>query len=140
VVLDMAKDILDELGIDGQSSEYTDDEDSSALKVTVPRYRRKAISPLLHNVDEQGRKAQTQLMRGLGVRSYKKAVKKRRITEEVSTRKYMKGLPRSFYDPGFLAGLSVAESDLLSISDKPTPFFEEWAGVQEARGGGTAQG
>ncbi|THU90383.1 hypothetical protein K435DRAFT_864324 [Dendrothele bispora CBS 962.96] len=131
VQLEMAKDIVEELDVDGQSSEYTDNEDMSGLKVLVPNFRRRAIGPLLHRVDEQARASEKQLRRSLGMRERNNAVKRRRITQEVSRRTVVKKLPQSYYDPGFLAGLSVAERELLVISDRQLTLFEEWAQMQE---------
>jgi hypothetical protein len=109
VQLEMVKDIIDELDVDGQSSEYTDNEDTRGLKVRIPNFRRRAIGPLLQHVDDQGRAAERQFRKSLGMCERNNAIKNRRITQEVSRRTVVKKLPQSYYDPDFLAGLSVAE-------------------------------
>ncbi|KAJ8079401.1 hypothetical protein PM082_021909 [Marasmius tenuissimus] len=132
---EMAKDIIEELDVDGQSSEYTDSEDERGLKVTVPQSRRRVIGPVLHDVDVQGQELEKKARRIIGKRANPRPLKRRRITDEILERTIPSGLPLALYDPDFLASLPEDVQDGLRIKQTKLPLFEQWALAQE--GGAT---
>lgn len=132
----MAQDILTELGVDGQSSEYTDNEDEEGrdLKSLRPEYRNKAVDSILHDVDAKGQALERDESKKLKSQPSKKPAKSHRVSQEVSPGPPVKGLPRYCYDTEYLSGLTGFQQEILGISEeKRHPLFEEWA-ASEGRG------
>jgi hypothetical protein len=128
----MATDVLDVLGHEGMSSDYTDsgsDADADGrppLLTRVPHYRRRIISSLFDDLDRKGTELKKRNSNALG----KRFVQRGRIsvrTQIKSTRCVTLNLPRSCYHSKFLAGLNPTSLEEVAPVDQTIPHFEHWA-------------
>ncbi|KAJ3990821.1 hypothetical protein F5050DRAFT_1582405 [Lentinula boryana] len=122
-----AKDVLDKLGVEGQSSEEESDSEPGVLKVTVPHYRRRVITEMMKDLDLRVKEVTDSMARQSGKRILPRPTHTRRRIERKSEWTIRKGLPRSLYHHRFLARLPVAVLEDLKINNKEITGFDQWA-------------
>lgn len=129
---EMAQSVLEELAVQGQSSEESDAEvpGSTTLFVTVPRYRRRVLGDLFADLDRaielQTEKVQTEA----GKRYRKRAAHIRVRSETKSEGKAISDLPLSCYHRKFIRSLNPVPLQMLNAKPKEIPLFDAWAATQ----------
>ncbi|KAJ3765169.1 hypothetical protein FB446DRAFT_655613 [Lentinula raphanica] len=122
--LQRTKDVLLTLGVDGQSSEESGEEDT--FLVTVPHYRRRIITRMMTDLDKRA-KDMSKEQRLVNKRARPRPKHIRERSNKISTRTTKKGLPRSFYHRRYLRQLPPSLLGQLHIDKRETPNFEQWA-------------
>ncbi|KAJ3990778.1 hypothetical protein F5050DRAFT_1906062 [Lentinula boryana] len=120
-------DVLDKLGVEGQSSEEESDSEPGVLKVTVPHYRRRVITEMMKDLDLRIKEVTDSMAQQSGKRILPQPTHTRRRIERKSERTIRKGLPRSLYHHRFPARLPVAVLEDLKINNKEITGFDQWA-------------
>ncbi|KAJ3717356.1 hypothetical protein C8R42DRAFT_644610 [Lentinula raphanica] len=122
--LQRTKDVLLTLGVDGQSSEESGEEDT--FLVTVPHYRRRIITSMMSDLDKHAKDlSKEQWLVSKRAMPRPKHIRER--SNKISTRTTKKGLPRSLYHRQFLQQLPPSLLERLHVDSKETPNFEQWA-------------
>ncbi|KAJ3766234.1 hypothetical protein FB446DRAFT_654110, partial [Lentinula raphanica] len=127
--LQRTQDVLLKLGVDGQSSEESGDEDT--FLVTVPHYRRRIITRMMTDLDKRAKDLSKE-QRLVNKRAMPRPKHIRERTNKISTRTTKKGLPRSLYHRQYIRQLPPSLLDQLHIDSKEIPNFEQWALVGQA--------
>ncbi|KAJ3799093.1 hypothetical protein GGU11DRAFT_532749 [Lentinula aff. detonsa] len=123
---EFARDIVHNLGKDGQSSEDTDrDDDELPLVTTVPYYRRRIVGELLQEVDREAARLQWKAATLKGKHAVVRAGKIHRRSTIQSHRSVARKLPEALYHRGYLQSLTPYEKELLQINKEISmPMFE----------------
>ncbi|KAJ3734088.1 hypothetical protein DFJ43DRAFT_1152799 [Lentinula guzmanii] len=127
-----AKDVLDKLGVEGQSSEEESDSEPGVLKVTVPHYQRRVVTEMMKDLDLRVKEVTDSVARQSGKRILPRPTHIRQRIERKSERTVRKGLPRSLYHHRFLARLPVAVLEDLKIDNQEITGFDQWALAMQA--------
>lgn len=130
--MQMMASVNEELEVDGQSSEDTDDESPdqpAPLNVTVPEYRRRIISRLMGELDRKIKDVTLRRSRQAGThRSQLRPTRIRCRSNVISGNTVKHSLPRSYYHSRYLESLTP---DVLTVvgprSDPNTTIFDRYA-------------
>lgn len=139
---EMMKQVNDALGIEGQSSEDSDSEHDpnsnqpAALLVSIPHSRRRIISQLLYDLDNDIDRHRSQSLRSRGKRIIPKPTRIRKRTDNISYRTVKHGLPRALYHRRYLAGLVPSALVAVKPQEIQIPRFTLMADAHESDSSG----
>lgn len=120
------RNVLLELQTQGQSSEDTDNEDGG-LVITQPYYRRRLITEMLEDLDQNIKELERRQKAASGKRNLPRPSHPRRRTKVKSKRTVFHGLPRSCYHRRAISDLAPHVIDSLEINKKEIQNFDQWA-------------
>lgn len=128
----MAQNVIEELEVQGQSSEESDAEvpGSTTLIVTVPRYRRRVLGDLFADLDNEIELQTEKVQKEAGKRYRKRAAHVRVRTGTRSEGKVISDLPMSCYHRKFIRSLNPVPLQMLNAKSKEIPLFDAWAATQ----------
>ncbi|THV01936.1 hypothetical protein K435DRAFT_654378, partial [Dendrothele bispora CBS 962.96] len=136
---EMTSHVLDALNAEAMSSDCTDSEADSetdgplALFTTVPRYRRRILTPLFGELDKQIKASKKKQERILGKRpkNHPARVRVKTQAKNAGHGKVPDNLPESCYHRQFLKGLDPVSLDEIKPVNTEVPIFDQWAATQE---------
>lgn len=121
----VVQNVLVKLGKDGQSTDESDS-DGQGLHTTIPSYRRRIITPIFVDLDQQIKTVTQTELQQQGWSTRRSNVIRRR-TDIRSNRTVVRSLPCSFYHSPYLTGLGVTALGSLEIDSSEIANFNEWA-------------